>query len=225
MTPNRLRAWLGRSRHGATSLRVQHDRLGKPHVIKTWPVSELGDDCVDLILSAIADYADGLGESVRVAIQVLDDDEDVLATAIHQQSPAEAHSEDAQHADQVSGNALVSTLLRHIEGQQKVMTGTLLSIFNAFERTLEQQQKMLERQAKQLQQQSDLLVARRDDASESTEEDRAEAMARGRAWEKVSELLPIVSEMAIAHVRAGGTSANSNGKANGHAAEGGDVAQ
>lgn len=219
MNPDRLTRWLARGRVGAEMLQLRDD--GEEGPFQRWPVATLPEDPVQLIFDCAGDYADSCGESKRVAIEYLDDEGEVIAKTIHKAGTAEAKSWDAANAANVSENTIISQLLRHIEVQQKVLSGSSLGTFNAMERVLALQSRLVEKQAQQLAQLSDQVMAMRleqvkadpdeDDPADTEEESRA----RARALEKVGELLPPVANMALAYMQTRLT--------NGHAAAGGPV--
>jgi hypothetical protein len=129
--------------------------------------------------------------------------------------PMEAHSVDALKAADVSMGAIVAQLLRHIEVQQRAVTGSHMSIYNAFERTLTQLQKTNERQALQLDRLTEALRDRDTANAETTEEEREEASTRRQAWEKFGELGPQVAEFFLraANGKLNGAAASVNGSA------------
>jgi hypothetical protein len=198
MRADKLRAWLERSRVGAHMLVLQHENGGESQTFQTFHVEPLPD--VEAIFNACADLADELEASVRVAIIFVNEAGEALARCYHKQTPLEASSVDALGAADVSSNTIIAQLLRHIEVQQKAVTGSHMSIYNAFERTLAQLQKTIERQAGQIQQLTDALKAAQND--NATEEDdlqevREEAIARRNAWEKLSEIGPVAAEFLL----------------------------
>jgi uncharacterized coiled-coil protein SlyX len=198
MRADKLRAWLERSRVGAHMLVLQHENGGESQTFATFHVEPLPE--VETIFNACADLADELECSVRVAIIFVNEAGEGLCRCYHKQTPLEASSVDALGAADVSSNTIIAQLLRHIEVQQKAVTGSHMSIYNAFERTLAQLQKTIERQATQIQQLTDALKAAND--NNATEEDdlqevREEAIARRNAWEKLSEIGPVAAEFLL----------------------------
>lgn len=213
MRADKLRAWLGRQRVGAARVLLQHDQPGEAQTFATFPADPLPD--VQLIFDACGDLADSLEESIRVAILVIDEDGETLARTWHKQMPLEASSPDALNASEVSTNTIVAQLLRHIETQQRAVTGSHVAIYDAFQRTLDQLQKTNERQNAQINALTEALNAAHGEASEDTADTRAEAIARTQAWERFAELGPAVTELllkAAAH--------KIPGVVNGHAAAG-----
>lgn len=226
MTPDRLRGWLQRNMVGATTLQLRHDGMGEGTVFQRWPVRALGDDMHDLvtqICEASAFYADSVEETVRVAIEFLSDEDEVIASTIHKARPEKVTSEFAANAANVSEGTIISQLLHHIEVQQRVMSGSNVGAFQTLERALTLQNKLVERQAQQIQALADQVIALQrvvidgaaavqaaegEDAVTTEEESRA----RARAFDKFAELLPMVADTAMAYARS---------RFNGH---GGDVA-
>lgn len=212
MRPDKLRAWLQRQRVGASRLHLEHESAeGESKVFATFPVEPLPD--VQLIFDACGDLADALEEAVRVAIVMVNEDGLAIARTFHKQVPLEAASPDALGASDVSPNSIVAQLLRHIEVQQRAVTGSHGAIYDAFERTINQLQKANE---KLLAQNTALTEALRNleaaQGTEETQEQREESIARTQAWEKFSELGPVVVDFML-------KAANAK-FSNGHAAAG-----
>lgn len=193
MREDKLRVFLERQRVGAHMIVLQHESVGEAQTFATFPADPTPD--VDVIFNACADLADELEQAVRVAIVVVNEEGESLAKCFHKQMPIEAHSVDALKATaDVSMGAIVAQLLRHIEVQQRAVTGSHMSIYSAFERTLTQFQKVTERQALQITQLTEALRERDAENDNATPEDREVAMARAQTWEKLSELGPQVAE-------------------------------
>jgi hypothetical protein len=219
MTPDRLRSWLARNRVGAVLLQLRHDSLDtEGKVFQRWSLEALGDDPTQMVLDCCGDYADAIEESARVAIEYLNDDDEVIASTVHKARAASATGYDAANAGNISENTIVSQLLRHIEVQQRVLSGSNLGAFQSLERVLTLQTKLVEKQAQQIQQLADQVLAMRlehgsgDDSAElavSTPDTEEESRARARAMDRVGELLPVVANMAINYMQT---------RANGHAA-------
>lgn len=208
MTPDRLRAWLNRNRVGADRLQLKDAGIASGGtVFQAWPVDRLPDDLADvvtMILEASADYADVLEEDARVSVEYLDDEGEVLASTLHKAKSGTAVGFDATNAANVSGGTIVSQMLRHIETQQKVLSGSNLGAFTLLERTLSLQGKIIEKQAQQIAELSEKLAAMASKAAELTAGDdedpevtAEESRARARAFDKVSELVPIVAQFAL----------------------------
>jgi len=177
---------------------LQHDNGGESQTFATFHVDPLPD--AEAIFNACADLADELEASVRVAIIFVNEAGEGLCRCYHKQTPIEASSADALNAADVSSNTIIAQLLRHIEVQQKAVTGSHMSIYNAFERTLEQLQKVVARQAVQIQQLTEALKAANDNNGEEEDdlqEVREEAIARRAAWEKLSEIGPVAAEFLL----------------------------
>jgi len=214
MTPDRLRGWISRARVGAATLQLRHLPVdGEGEVFQRWSIDMIDDDPVQTILDVCGDYADAIEEDARIAIEFLKDDDTVLASTVHKAKATEVTSYDAANAANVSQGTIVSTLLRHIEVQQKVLSGSNLGAFQAMERVLTLQSKLVEKQAQQIQQLADQVLAMRmEHAAESggaepdTEE---ESRARARAMDRVAELLPTVVQTAANYMQQ---------RANGHSA-------
>ena len=220
MNPDRLTRWLARNRVGAEALQLRDDSEDKP--FQRWSIQVLPEDPVQIIFDCAGDYADSCGESKRVAIEYLDEDGEVFAKTIHKAGTAEAKTWDSANAANVSENTIISQLLRHIEVQQKVLSGSSLGTFGAMERVLALQSRLVEKQAQQLAQLSDQVLAMRleqvkadPDEDSDPADTEEESRARARALEKVGELLPPVANMALAYMQ--------NRLTNGHAAAGGPV--
>jgi hemoglobin-like flavoprotein len=192
---------------------LQHDSPGEAKTFATFPADPLPD--VQLIFDACGDLADSLEESVRVAIVILDEDGESLAQTFHKQMPLDASSPDALNASEVSSNTIVAQLLRHIEVQQRAVTGSHVAIYDAFQRTLDQLQKTNERQNAQINALTEALHAAHGEASEETADTRAESIARTQAWERFAELGPVVTELLLK---------TAAGKMNGHASDAGRAA-
>lgn len=188
---------------------LQHESVGEPQTFATYPADPMPD--VETIFNACADLADELEQAVRVAIVIVNEEGEALARCHHKQLPLEAHSIDALKAADVSMGAIVAQLLRHIEVQQRAVTGSHMSIYSAFERTLTHFQKVSERQAAQITTLTEALRERDAANDNETAEDREVAAARSQAWEKLSELGPQVLEFALK--AANHKVSNSNGAA------------
>jgi hypothetical protein len=197
---------------------LQHESVGEPQTFATFAADPLPD--VETIFNACADLADELEQAVRVAIVIVNEEGEALARCHHKQMPLEAHSADALKAADVSMGAIVAQLLRHIEVQQRAVTGSHMSIYSAFERTLTQFQKVTERQALQITQLTEALRERDAANDNDTAETREESMQRAQAWEKLSELGPQVAEFFL---RAANNKANGNGHAAAAAAANGSA--
>jgi hypothetical protein len=213
MRADKLSAWLERNRVGAHAIVLQHDPgVGELHTFATFPIDPLPD--VEMIFNACADLADELEQAIRVSIVIVDEDDKAICRASHKQMPLEASSPDALKTADVSMGGIVAQLLRHIEQQQRAVTGSHLSIYNAFERTLTQLQKVVERQGAQIQTLTEALRDTEGKQSEETAEQREEAISRRQAWDKLGELLPTVSEFALKALAmkvSNGHAANTNG--------------
>jgi nitrogen regulatory protein PII-like uncharacterized protein len=216
MREDKLRAFFERQRVGAHMVVLQHESVGEPQTFATFPADPMPD--IETIFNACADLADELEQAVRVAIVVVNEEGEALAKCFHKQMPIEAHSVDALKAADVSMGAIVAQLLRHIEVQQRAVTGSHMSIYSAFERTLTQFQKVTERQATQITQLTEALRERDAVAGEETLEQREEAVSRKQVWDKFGELGPQVAEFMLKAANArlsngGGGAANVNGTA------------
>lgn len=225
MTPDRLRGWLERNCKRASTLQLSASSAvdGDGHVFKSWPLQDLPDDLPDIqeILDCCGDYADAAEEQVRCVVEFLNEEGETIARTVHKASTREAKSYDAQHAGDVSERTIVNQLLRHIEVQQRVLSGGNLHAFQICERVLNVQQKMMDRLATQNAELHDQLSRMRAEQLElgaggDGEEDPVvsaeESRARARAWDKVAELAPIVvstaTRAAAAHFNGGAPSAS-----------------
>jgi hypothetical protein len=204
-TVNRLRAWLAKPRSEVSYVALQHDRVGQPMQFCIWRATEVGanlEDCAQRILQECDDYAGQCNESVRVLIQLLDNGKEVIVQLPHTATPDEPMTTDEANAAQTSSERVIAMFMRHVENLQRTLTGSQSSIYTAFERTLEQNQRIIERQGLQIQNlmtQLEAARAQNADDDEETEEQRTEALARARAWDKAGELIPAVAEAVIAH--------------------------
>lgn len=216
MREDKLRVFLERQRVGAHMIVLQHVSVGEAETFASFPAEPLPE--IETILNACADLADELEQSVRVAIVITNEEGESLAKCFHKQMPMEAHSPDALKTADVSMASIVAQLLRHIEVQQRAVTGSHMSIYNAFERTLTQLQKTNERQALQLDRLTEALREREVMTTEQSEADREESLTRRQAWEKFGEIGPQVAEFML---RA--ASSKVMGAMNGHGAAAGAV--
>jgi hypothetical protein len=213
MTPEKLRAWLNRSREGAVTLRLSHCTIEEEVMFRQWRLEqfETGDIPVQVVLDTCADHADACEEEIRVAIEFLNSDGDVTARTQHKARPLQAGSFDALNAGSVTGNALVAQLLRHIEVQQRVMSTSYMNIQESYERTIAGLHKDRERMSQQIITLMDSLREQHlgGDDEEATPEGRTEALARAEAWNKVAEFAPAAMSLVIQGVQS---------KLNGHGA-------
>lgn len=209
-TQNRLASWLKKPNRGeVVYVRLTHDRVGTPQTIALWRAAEVGvnlEDAAQRILQECDDYAAQANEAVRIKIELLDEGKETIAYLPHTATPDEPMTVDEANAAQTSSERVIAMFMRHVETQQRALTGSMGSIFNAFERTLEQNQRIIERQSSQIQNLQTQLEAARAvnaDDEEDSESERTEHLARARAWDKVSELLPAVAKIAINHAANG----------------------
>ena len=213
MTPDRLRAWISRNRVGAHWLRLRAcgiDNEGT-YVFQTWPTAGLTDDehdVVQLIFDVAGDYADSVEEDARVAVEFLSEDDEVIASTVHKAKCTRPASVDAANASNVSSATIISQLLRHIETQQRVLSGGSIGALGAMERVLKMQSAIIEKQAAQNSDLASKLVALQGEIaandSESESEDNAPevAAARARAFDKLGELVPVVGAYMMEHIQA-----------------------
>jgi hypothetical protein len=131
--------------------------------------------------------------------------------AITSKCPSKCIQPDALKAADVSMGAIVAQLLRHIEVQQRAVTGSHMSIYSAFEKTLTQFQKVNERQAIQITQLTEALRDRDAANDNATAEDREVALAKTQAWEKLGELGPQVAEFLLRAASAKVMNSNGHG--------------
>lgn len=200
MRADKLRAWLQRERVGCVKFRLCHDQGdGIVNTIAEFKSDPLPDD--QAIFDACADYADGLQEEVRVAIQALNDDGEQIAVRFHIQQPEEAASEDHAAAGSVSNNSITAQLMRHIEVLHRVNTGSMLRIHEAFERIIASQQRSSERQDARIQAMTEMLQEMRLERAvrgEGEGEDEESRVQRAVVTEKLVELLPVVGQYMLA---------------------------
>lgn len=226
MTPDRLRGWLERHCKGAATLQLSASSAvdGDGRVFKSWPLQDLPEDLPDIqeILDCCGDYADAAEEQVRCVIEFLNDEGETIARTVHKASTREAKSWDAANAGEVSERTIVSQLLRHIEVQQRVLSGGNLHAFQICERVLNIQQKMLEKLSAQNVELTDQVLKLREanapsEDGEDPEVSAEESRARARAWDKVAELAPMVvstaTRAAAAHFSGGGGAPSSSSEA------------
>jgi hypothetical protein len=191
---------------------------GEQSTFATFPVT---DPMIEpqVIFDACADHADALEEQIRVAIVIVDSEGEALATTYHKQAPLEASSEHAANAGDVSMGSIIAQLLKHIEVQQRAVTGSHCSIYDAFERTMSQMQKTNERLAAQNQALVEALRSIETEGGAEIEEVREEAVARTQAWNKLGELVPIVTDFAMraAQSKMNGHAGHAAGAVNGTA--------
>lgn len=215
MNPDRLRAWLLRNRVGTETLQLRQDGVDKP--FQRWSVAALPEDATQLVLDCCGEFADAIEESARVAVEYLNEDEDVIASTIHKAKASEVSGFDAANAANISENTIISQLLRHIEVQQRVLSGSNLGSFQALERVLTLQQKLVEKQAQQISQLADQVLAMRlkqveeEGSEESAADTEEESRARARAMDKVGELLPAVANTALAYMQSRLTNGHAGG--------------
>lgn len=233
MTPDRLRGWLQRWRVGAASLQLRHDVVGDDSgaVFHRWDVEHLptdADELVQLVLDVAGDYADSQQEAVRVSVEYLNDEDVKTAGTIHKAKTREAQTWDQANAADVSQGSIISQLLRHIEVQQKVLSGSNLNAFAIVERAMNVQQKVMERQAAQIQALADqvlelrakAVVAGEEGDEEAAAETAEESRARARAFDRFAEIVPHVANGVLQYVATKQAGPAVNGAVNGavHAA-------
>lgn len=219
MSPDKLEAWLRRKRKGAVRLRLLATEIGsQPSAVADWDAEEICElsNPAETIFSECADYCDTKGESVQFQIQWLRADGTPAGSCFHRHAPLEdaegnEGGKNARDAD-LGVNRIVAQFMRHDEVREKVLVGSLSTIFGTFESTIKVQAAIIEQQGRALtllhQQVASMRAAAPDDPA--TEEARTEALARAGAWNKMAEVGPLVLQAWL--------EARSNGHTNGKAA-------
>lgn len=211
MSPDKLRAWVARNRVAAHWLQLRACGIGNEgtYIFQTWPASGLAEDeqdVVQLVFDVSGDYADSIEEDARVAVEFLaEDGETVLASIVHKAKCSSPRSVDAANAANVSNATIISQLLRHIETQQRVLSGGNVGALAAMERVLNLQSKIVEKQALQNAELASKLVEMQRDLAEHADEDATEnsaevSAARARAYDKIGELVPTVGAYIMQYV-------------------------
>lgn len=220
MQADKLTTWLRRERKGAVRLCVLALEIGStPVPVCDWPAEEITEssDPVGLVLEVCADYTDSKGEAVQFRFEWLRADGSRLGHCHHRQAPIDSESDPSgKHATDadLSVNRIVGQFMRHDEIREKMLVGSLATIFGAFESTIKAQAAIIDSQGKHNVLLHQQLIAAREAATaggEDTEEARTEALARASAWNKLSEIGPIALQ-AWLESRA----QRSNGAAGGH---------
>lgn len=216
MSPDRLKAWYQRARRAhpqAVSMRALHERFSgaDPVPVCEWTCEDL-DVCPDLaalVRDACQDYADALEESARYRIELIGSNGDACASTVHKATPRRASSPDAlQAADAGSPNAERAMLMRHLEnrermlaGHQQIVLGAVGTMLGSMKQVIEMQQNELRAQREHqatLLARLEVAMSRDDGEREQSEEERAEALERSRAWSRLAELGPPALQLALA---------------------------
>lgn len=208
MDAGKLADWIRRPRKGRARLRLQLQEFSATaYTIAEWPVEEITEHAnpTELVLDACADTADSRGESINVRVEWLRADGTVIAHCSHRQAPienadGEPVSPAAKEAD-ISVPRLLAHLIQKDLAKDKLIVGAIGAIFAPMESTIRIQQQMIDSQGRQIinlsQQLQAAMVA---NGEESTEENRAESVARTNAYNKMAEVGPLALQALVEHV-------------------------
>lgn len=219
MQVDKLEQWLRRDRKHAARLRLHATELGAQGVlVSEWPREELGSSPLEAVQLACADYCDTKGESVNFRLEWLRSDGSSLCSMFHRQAPlqdsdGEPLGKDARNAD-ISVNRLVAFMMRKDEAKDRLIVGAIAAIFHPLEQTIKLQQHLIDTQNKQIVSLTQQLQVRVDSDDESTEEARAESLARAGAWNKLAEIAPLAVQAVVeSHVERQRRGTNGSGQA------------
>ncbi len=220
MTPDKLESWLRRERRGAVRLRVVATEITGVVPVMEWAGEEIRESVspAEEVFRACADYCDSKGEPVQFRIEWLRADGTACGNCFHKHAPLEETDTNvrASEAGLSQGN-LVQWVLNRDVMRERIMVGALGTIIQGFQTALSTLSQQNAEQGRQLTLQAQQLAAYRTSdpsaaAEESTEEARAESIARAGAWNKLSEIAPHLVQFVIDHRAQRG----SNGAAGGH---------
>lgn len=196
-------SWIERRRTKVSSYRLAHETAAGREVVQTWECEELdasdGPGCAEVVYSVAQDHCDSIEESAQYRFECLDDHGNVRTSIGVRCRPelTDDASPAQMRAHEANVNGIVSHFLTHDTAKTKILVASLQTVLTANKQTLELQMKMLEHMGRfNLELQQQLAAARaaapEREAEADPEEVRAEAVARQQAWNKLTELAPMV---------------------------------
>ena len=228
MTPDRIRGFVRKPPTGAKRLQLCHETVGGNEALADWTRDELegvadrsgraGEEWIEDILAQCQDVADTEQAPYSLfKLRWLGDKDRVLKVVSHRAKPNPVHSDDdgptMELAPMVSAasaspvmsphelSVWVPALLRQIVEKDKQMNAAYQTALDGNDRTI----KMLISHNEKLfidnvegRAALDRMALESDDTAEQTVEEREETIARTKAWEKLSEMIPDFAEVGIA---------------------------